>query len=687
MYKMLLSSMSCVMRSLVRAGLIFLVGIVITSTMTLFLRSLTTTGVYRGYLSTTNEAGKSIASALTMHDRWETFATLVGSASNISDVYFDDLSTSFLKRYTPHVFLAENYEDAWNIRLSYPPEVEFDTLGIQHFEEVAMCIESMTTSARSRIRSFPKLLNLADVQIHSPDLLYCTPIKTNGSISSFIGIGVEMDDLLATETSIPKLVEDYDIYIRVGGGEDSAENVDIFSTNTDGIEEFTTYTVDLTPNHAAIVSFSAPNIPYWWCVYVFGTVGTIASCLCVFADAKYEQKGDVSRQKSIFLASISHEIRTPMTGIIGMSDLLSLEPDIPEKAVECVRVIGSCSKHLLSLINNVLDLSKIESKQVALSTQVISTSLFHEVVTDTWLMCRRDNGTRMTIAYDNVPLDFDVLGDGLKISQVISNLVTNAVKFTNGGSIRVDVRWEKKVRKNSNVEDAIVVFLRVNDTGIGIPEKSMEKLFKPFAQMTNNNLGQGTGIGLTISRALAVAMGGNLTCSSEENVGSEFMFEFVVVGSFVEEVESVVIGDRLRDTSRSEPPPTVDSISKFRITALIVDDNVVNVKVLKRMLERLSIRCETAEGGHEAISICKSHKFDLIFMDKYMVGLDGIECTRRIRREGRNAETPVFFVSADVSQESKEECMLAGGTAFMSKPVTCAGIEKILSAHGVLGAI
>lgn len=191
-----------------------------------------------------------------------------------------------------------------------------------------------------------------------------------------------------------------------------------------------------------------------------------------------------------------------MNGIIGMSDLLSLEPEIPTQAVECVRVIGVCSKHLFGLINNVLDLSKIESKKMTLSTQEISTSLFHEVVTDTWLMCRRDNGTTITIVYENIPLDIDVLGDSLKITQVISNLTTNAAKFTNGGSVRVDVRWEKKVVGNNVVPDTISVFLRVSDTGIGIPEASIKQLFKPFAQMTNNVTGQGTGIGLAISRSL-----------------------------------------------------------------------------------------------------------------------------------------------------------------------------------------
>ncbi|CAM9401134.1 unnamed protein product [Ectocarpus sp. 12 AP-2014] len=533
------------MRAWTRPISIFVAGVALTGTMAFSIRKVMTTIVNTEHLGTTNEVGLSIASALRMHDRWEAFATLTSRVVELSDDYFEDLSVSFSLTYTSPVFVAERVQEAWTVQFSHPVDAGLVGKDLAEFEDAAYCVASMESSGRQRIAVYPELMHGGGGQsAPAPDFLYCTPIKTNGSINSFVGIGVFVDDLLATETSITSVVEEFDILIQVGENEDSGEGgVVIFTSGADGLNYFSTYTTDLSPNYPVSVSFSAPHLPYWWYVYVFGAVGTTASCVCALLGAKYEQKGDIAKQKSLFLASISHEIRTPMNGIIGMSDLLSLETGIPAQAVECVRVIGVCSKHLLGLINNVLDLSKIEAKQMTLSKSVISTSLFHEVVSDTWLMCRRDNGTTLTIVYENIPLDADVVGDALKITQVISNLVTNAAKFTDGGSVRVSVRWEKR---HASSPDAVAVCLRVIDTGIGIPARSMEQLFKPFVQMSNNKSGKGTGIGLTISRSLAVAMGGNLTCTSRENEGSEFTFEFVVGGSFVEQEESVVIGDQQR---------------------------------------------------------------------------------------------------------------------------------------------
>lgn len=667
------------MPSFLKPVFIFLAGITGTVLLTFFLQRSMKTSVHDGYLDTTKEMGFSIVSALTMHGSWEVFAALLQRV-NISDVFFEDSLAPFSKTYTGTVFFAELEEQAWTVKFSHPPDIGLVGVNVYLLEEVAFGIESMRSSGRSRMLIFP-----GDMygERDASDFLYLVPVKRNSTADSFIGIGVDMKNLLATETSIATFVEKYDIFVRIGD-RDGDECVDVFTSNINGIEEFTTFVADLSPNYPVTIVYSAPHVPYLWFMYVLGTSGAIASCLCVFFDAKYEQKGESSRQKSLFLANISHEIRTPMNGIIGMSDLLSLETGISEQAVECVRVIGACSKHLLGLINNVLDLSKIESKQMALSTEVISTSLFREVVFDTWLMCRRNNDTTIMIVYENVPLDAKITGDALKITQVVSNLVTNAVKFTTGGSIRVDVRWESKVSRGNEPPGQIIVFLRVTDTGIGIPEKSMQQLFKPFVQMTNNNSGQGTGIGLTISRSLAVAMGGNLTCTSRENEGSEFVFEFVVLGRFIHVAESVVIDDRSRQVCKVDGLSVVQTDAGVKISGLVVDDNVVNVRVLERMLERLSITCETTKDGHQAVAKCRHHTYDVIFMDKFMGGMDGLESTRRIRTEGRNVNTPLFFVTADVSEESRQECSAAGGTGFLSKPITCVGLQNILLVHGVL---
>ncbi|CAN0369444.1 unnamed protein product, partial [Pylaiella littoralis] len=177
----------------------------------------------------------------------------------------------------------------------------------------------------------------------------------------------------------------------------------------------------------------------------------------------------------------------------------------------------------------------------------------------------------------------------------------------------------------------------------------MARLFKPFTQATNNTHSQATGIGLTISKSLAVAMGGSLTCTSKEKEGTKFTFEFVVIGSFTLEPESV--------TCAESPAPV--SVPLFSETALIVDDNVVNTRVLERMLAKMEVASETAMSGKEAISFCNKRKYGVIFMDKFMPGIDVIESTRPLRREGLNRDTVVIFVTADASPESQQECFLA----------------------------
>lgn len=661
------------MRSFIRTGSILALGMSLTTAMSFFLNRVIMVSVHHGFLDTTRTIGRLIAPALSMYHAWDVCADLVERVDDPTETFMDDLSASFSKIYTSPVFYAKRDEEAWTIQYSYPHDVGLEGVSIEQFEDCAKCIYSAQSSGRSRIVPFPKLLLVAD----DPDFLYCAPITKNGSVDSFVGIGVDMGSLLATETPIATFAE-FDISIKVGGGENEDEDVDIFTSSVTGFDGFTTYTEELSPNYEMIATFSAPNVPYWWCPYALGVIGTIVSCLFVFVDAKWEETRSVSTQKSRFLANVSHEIRTPMNGIVGMSDILRHEKGIPAQSVECVRVIGACSNHLLNLINNVLDLSKIESKQMTMCAQKMTTSLFHEAVTDTWLMCRRDKGTELRIVYENVPLGAEVLGDGLRITQVISNLITNAVKFTDDGSIHVDIRWEKQTDAGAAPE-AIIVCLTVTDTGIGIPENSMARLFKPFTQATNNTHSQATGIGLTISKSLAVAMGGSLTCTSKENEGTKFTFEFVVIGSFTLEPESVVIENRPHQTSAESPAPV--SVPHFLETVLIVDDNVVNTRVLERMLAKMEVASETAMSGKEAISLCNKRKYGVIFMDKFMPGIDGIESTRYLRREGLNRDTVVIFVTADASPESQQECFLAGGTGFIPKPVTCDKISEMLTKY------
>lgn len=294
-------------------------------------------------------------------------------------------------------------------------------------------------------------------------------------------------------------------------------------------------------------------------------------------------------------------------------------------------------------------------------------------------MTKRDNEVSIKVVYENVPFDQEITGDTLKIKQVISNLVTNAVKFTHKGSIIVDIQWV-----DLETPGEILLSITVVDRGIGIPESSMDELFKPYTQMSNNNLGQGTGIGLTISRSLAVALGGGLTCRSKEDKGSEFIFKFVVVGRFCE-------ANREDVTSRPKPPDNRPHLAlsssqhstKPELVALVIDDNNVNLKVLGRILMKMGVTSHTTESGREAISMCGRRVYDVIFIDKYMPGYDGLVTTKKIRREGLNTDTVIFFCTADVPPGSTQECIMSGGTDCIPKPVTTREIQTYMSKYRV----
>lgn len=642
--------------------------------------------VYSGYRDTANLIGESVRDALTMGSRWEMFAELVGvQLFSFDETTFEEYSMIFSETYNHHVFFANYTVDTWSIVYSYPNESSAVGTELSVYDDIVGVIEIIKLSGEPYIIPFPSKEN-----IHSePDLLYCAPVKVDGSVVSFVVAGIDTAALISSKTSLLSFVGEFYISIQL---DSLTDRVTVYTSNSDFDLEDSSYVYqsELFHNFDVTVFFSEPGANNPLFTYVLAVVGVTVSVSAAYFDFRYAQKGETSKQKTQFLARMSHEIRTPMNGIIGMSDILSEEEGIPEQSAECVRVINACSKHLLHLVNNILDLSKIESKKIEVHADLFETSLFRTIAHDTWLMGQRNNGTTLSVVYENVPVDAEVLGDTLKIRQVISNLVTNSVKFTNRGSITMHISWGD--RDDPKTPGSILVSISVRDTGIGIPEKSMEKLFKPYTQMSNNNLGQGTGIGLTISRSLAVAMGGSLTCKSKEKTGSEFTFKFIVIGSFCEvdrqEFESAFF-DRQPTSIRSEPSErsSVHSDvllpSQTQIMALVVDDNDVNIKVLQRILAKLGVVCHTTFSGKEAISMCANRAYDVIFMDKFMPGIDGIVSTREIRREGLNTDTVVFFCTADVSATSRSECTLAGGTELIPKPVTSANILHLMSKHHV----
>lgn len=661
--------------------LVFVFTVGVGGSISLFFgtMSLLSSCVYKNNESVADLIGESVRNALTASYKWESLADLLGQQTLFNlEESFQDLSRVFAETYNHHVFFLDYSADTWSIAYKYPNDSSVVGDDLTRYDDVARVIDITRWTGESYIITFPRTEKIEN----EPDLLYWAPVKVDGAVVSFLVVGIDTAGLISSETSVLTFLGRFNMKLVLDNFNSS---VVVYTSKSDGFDPFYEYHAELFHGFEMSVLFSEPRVEDSWFAYVLLAIGLAISVSASFLGYMYEQKGENSKQKTQFLARMSHEIRTPMNGIIGMSDVLTEEDGIPETALECVRVINACSKHLLHLVNNILDLSKIESKKIEVHAQLFKASLFSTIALDTWLMSRCNDETTMNVLYENVPTDAEVLGDTLKIQQVISNLVTNAIKFTNRGSVSVRIRWED--RNSPETPGSIIVSIHVIDTGIGIPESSMESLFKPYTQMSNNNLGQGTGIGLTISRSLAVAMGGSLTCRSKENEGSEFIFRFIVVGRFYESEEETVI-------HFSPPPSTVNSerntssvsgtsASDHKL-ALIVDDNDVNIQVMQRILCKYGVRSHTTHGGQHAISMCERHVYDVIFMDKFMPGMDGVVSTREIRQRGRNTESIIFFCTADVSSECRRECKLAGGTECIPKPVTSTEVYDYMMKHGVI---
>jgi signal transduction histidine kinase len=350
---------------------------------------------------------------------------------------------------------------------------------------------------------------------------------------------------------------------------------------------------------------------------------------------------DRARQlQAEFLANVSHEIRTPMNGVMGTADLMLDTIDDPEIRQQ-VETIRESAMGQLELLNQILDQSKIDSGVLLLEMTPFSLSRLAEQVEKTFLPTVRRKGLwlRLRIGPEVPAL---VLGDGLRIRQVLTNLVSNGVKFTSEGGVEIAV-------------DAVVdsgaakVSFTVTDTGIGIPRHLLGTVFEKFRQVdasTTRRYG-GTGLGLSISRQLVRLMGGDLTVESETGKGSIFRF--------------VVPLGLARETRRDAlPGPNRASVLKG-LTVLVVEDNAVNQRVAQALLQRLGASVELAVNGAEAVERCRARYFDVVLMDCHMPVMDGYEATAEIRKlDGDIQRVPIVALTAGVSgDERKRRCRLA----------------------------
>ncbi|MDO8960404.1 MAG: ATP-binding protein, partial [Rhodocyclaceae bacterium] len=468
-------------------------------------------------------------------------------------------------------------------------------------------------------------------------------------------------------------------HTRADGSPYPKEECHVYATSRDGVlrhvEDEVFWRKDGTSFPVAYTSTAMRNA-------AGELAGVVVSFLDITARKQAEQAliaaknaADLAnRSKDSFLATMSHEIRTPLGGLLGMLELLSLSP-LNREQTETLQTARDSGHSLLRILNDILDWSKIEEGKLELTPQATSIEQLVTEIANTYAHVASANSVMLTRQVD-LRLSSALMVDPLRLSQVLNNFVSNAIKFSHGG--RVEIRGELVERRDAAEE----VRFAVQDTGIGIEPEVQQRLFLRYGQAsaTTARMYGGTGLGLAICRRLATLMGGRIALDSAPGRGSTFSITLTL--PIAKAVVETAPGPAERTATASEPHVVHGAAATDAPLVLVVDDNPVNRKLLARQLGLLGLRAATAENGQAALSLWRDGRYALVITDCHMPELDGYALTRAIRASEAVAarpRTPIFAWTANALRDEIEKCRAAGMDELLVKPADLAQLKQVLA--------